>query len=77
MFENNERNTASGDWNDFSNYPIEAGVVSFSQRHGKTAQVARMDGSAARELYANMLAWASNTTTPNDLWYNPTSATGH
>jgi prepilin-type N-terminal cleavage/methylation domain-containing protein len=77
QWENDEKNTSTGAWNDFSNFPIESGNPSFSKRHGKSAQVGRMDGSAARETMVHMLAWANNTTTPNDLWYNPASTTGH
>jgi prepilin-type N-terminal cleavage/methylation domain-containing protein len=81
-WENDEQNTKTGVWNDFSNFPLETDtsgnkVLCVSQRHGKAAQVGRMDGSAARELMANMLAWANATVAPNDLWYNPNSANGH
>ena len=77
-WENDEKNTATGNWNDFSNYPIESGQPSFDQvRHGKSCQVGRMDGSAARVLKADMIGWANNNTTPNDLWYNPNTANGH
>jgi len=77
MWENNEILGPGFSWNDFANYPIESGAPSFSQRHGKSSQVGRMDGSAGREQYANMLMWANDTTTPNDLWYKPGSANGH
>jgi len=84
QWENDEKNTAPGNWGDFANAPAEAiasgsSVVkpSFSQRHGKSAQIGRMDGSAGRELYANMSAWAMDTTAKNDLWYSPASANGH
>jgi len=84
QWENDEKNTAPGAWGDFANAPAEAiasgsSIVkpSFSQRHGQAAQVSRMDGSASRELYAKMAAWAANTTTPNDLWCSPASANGH
>ena len=85
LWENDETlNPSGGNWADFANNPMEA-IASgssvtrpdFSQRHGKAAQIARMDGSAARELYANMLTWANDTTAPNDLWYKPGSANGH
>jgi hypothetical protein len=82
QWENDEKNIANVAWNDFSNFPLENNlsgvkVLTFSLRHGKTAQVGRMDGSAARELMANITAWAFNTTTPNDLWYSPNSVNGH
>ena len=34
-------------WNDLSNYPSENNFLTFSQRHGKTAQVGRLDGPPA------------------------------
>jgi len=77
QWENDEKNTSSGNWNDFSNYPIEGGATTFSKRHGKTAQVGRMDGSAARIPYTEMVGMALNTTTRNDLWYSPLTANGH
>jgi prepilin-type N-terminal cleavage/methylation domain-containing protein len=85
QWENNEKNTAGGAWNDFSNYPLEGGAdlyhgtMSFSQRHGNAAQVGRMDGSAARELYANIYNWAyaPKGSGPNDVWYNPNNPDGH
>jgi prepilin-type N-terminal cleavage/methylation domain-containing protein len=76
QWENNEQNTDSGFWGDFSNRPNEGGI-GFSARHGKTAQVGRIDGSAMRELYQKMHAWAISTGKPNDLWCNPGSADGH
>jgi prepilin-type N-terminal cleavage/methylation domain-containing protein len=55
QWENDEKNIAPGAWGDFSNDPAEAiasgsSVVApcFSQRHGKAAQIGRMDGSAGR-----------------------------
>jgi len=88
QWENNEKNMTGGSWNDFSNYPLQdqsggagSGVVpqdiTFSQRHGKAAQVGRMDGSAARITYAEMTAMAFNTTIKNDIWYNPLTPNGH
>jgi prepilin-type N-terminal cleavage/methylation domain-containing protein len=84
QWENDEKNTAPGNWGDFANAPAEAiasgsSVLkpSFSQRHGKAAQVGRMDGSAGREGYLKMTAWAMDTTTKNDLWYSPMTANGH
>ena len=83
QWENDEKNTAPGNWGDFANQPAEAiasgsSVLqpSFSKRHGKSAQVGRMDGSAGRETYATMVAWAMdpnaiNGTTRNDLWCWP------
>jgi prepilin-type N-terminal cleavage/methylation domain-containing protein len=75
-WENDENNTASVAWNDFSNYPLENGATTYSKRHGKAAQVGRMDGSAARIPATQMDAFA-NGTTKNDLWYNPNTTTGH
>jgi prepilin-type N-terminal cleavage/methylation domain-containing protein len=77
QWENDEKNTADVAWNDFANFPIEKTKLTFSNRHGKAAQVGHMDGSAARELMVNITTWANNTTTPNDLWYNPNTTTGH
>lgn len=84
-WENDEKNTSGGAWNDFSNYPLEggsddySGAPTFSQRHGKSSQIGRMDGSAARELYANMLSWANSVkgSGPNELYYNPNNPDGH
>jgi prepilin-type N-terminal cleavage/methylation domain-containing protein len=74
QWENNEKNVppvyGGGAWNDFSNFPIESGTITFSQRHGKAAQVGRLDGSAARITYAEMVGMA-NASGPNDLWYSP------
>jgi prepilin-type N-terminal cleavage/methylation domain-containing protein len=77
-------NNNNGAWNDFTNYPLENNaqgqqVPSFSTRHGTTAQVGRMDGSAQRELWTNIKYWANNTLQANDLWYNPATigTTGH
>ena len=79
QWENDEKNTAGGAWNDFSNFPLEAGNPTFSHRHGKAAQVGRIDGSAGRIPYLQMLSWANATTVANDLWCNPATAstTGH
>jgi prepilin-type N-terminal cleavage/methylation domain-containing protein len=81
QWENDEKNTASGNWNDFSNFPLEGGSsvanITFSRRHGKAAQVGRMDGSAARITYAEMVANAVSTSYRNDLWCNPNSINGH
>jgi len=80
-WENDEMNTASGSWNDFSNFPLEGGTTvantTYSKRHGKAAQVGRMDGSAGRVPLTEMNAMALNTTTKNDLWYNPNTPNGH
>jgi len=83
QWENDENNIANGNdgaWNDFSNYPLENGTTAasttFSKRHGKAAQVGRMDGSAGRTTYKEMVAWALDTG-KNDLWYNPGKDTGH
>ncbi len=82
QWENDENNTASGAWNDFSNFPMEGTPPNppsptFSTRHGKDAQVGRMDGSAARIRYADMVAMARDNSSKNDLWYNPGSQNGH
>ena len=77
QWENDEHNTDYRAWNDFSNFPLENGNPTFSARHGKAAQVGRMDGSAARITMAEMLAQAKNTTYKNDLWYSPVNANGH
>src|SRR5262249_430017 len=80
QWENDEKNTASGAWNDFSNFPLEGTpkLPSFSKRHGNAAQVGHADGSAGRELMLNMVAWANAPALiPNDLWCNPNSTTGH
>jgi len=76
-------NADNSNWGDFSNGPMDYDpitknlVYSFSDRHGKAAQVGRIDGSAARETWANMKAWADDNTTKNDLWCSPASANGH
>jgi len=85
LWENNEKladPTHTGGWNDVANYPLENNpsgvkVPSFSSRHGKAAQIGRMDGGAARIPAADMTLWANDTTAPNDLWYSPASANGH
>ncbi|HMP84260.1 MAG TPA: prepilin-type N-terminal cleavage/methylation domain-containing protein [Verrucomicrobiota bacterium] len=84
QWENDEKNiyVNSTTWNDFSNYPLEWDkshqvVPSFSQRHGKAAQIGRIDGSAGREISVKMVAWAYETGTPNDLWCSPVSTDGH
>ena len=71
-------NAENGSWNDFSNFPLEPSYgFSLSDRHGKAGQVGRMDGSAGREVYASMKAWANDTTTRNDLWCSPLTVNGH
>jgi prepilin-type N-terminal cleavage/methylation domain-containing protein len=78
QWENDEKNLNTGFWGDFANKPLEEGTTaSLSRRHGKSCQVGRMDGSAARELWANINMWANVYNTPNDLWYSPASTTGH
>ena len=82
QWENDAKNTGGGAWNDFSNYPLENnGLIdapSFdTTRHGKACQVGRIDGSAGRVSKAELVGWAYNTTTPNDLWCNPKTANGH
>jgi hypothetical protein len=86
QWENNEDTSRGGNWNDFSSYPLEAqggggagstvNDITFSQRHGKAAQVGRMDGSAARIPFTEMVGLALNRTSKNDLWYNPLKANG-
>jgi len=77
-WENNETQVAEGQWGDWSNKPLEGNnVLNLSLRHGTAAQVGRMDGSAAREIFAKINAWAYSPTPPNDLWYAPGSPTGH
>jgi hypothetical protein len=77
QWENDEKNTSYGAWNDVANFPIENGAHAFSTRHGKSSQVGRIDGSAARIPLAEMVSMANNTTAPNDLWYSPKTANGH
>jgi len=77
QWENNEANTDAGSWNGFANAPLEGGITAVSQRHGKTAQVGRIDGSAGRISMIDITAWSLNNTTPNDMWCNPSSANGH
>jgi prepilin-type N-terminal cleavage/methylation domain-containing protein len=77
QWENDETQVAAGFWGDFANKPSENGTApSMSRRHGKAAQFGRMDGSAAREPWVNVAAWALENK-PNDLWCNPVSTTGH
>jgi prepilin-type N-terminal cleavage/methylation domain-containing protein len=77
QWENDEKNTATGAWNDFSNFPLENGSPTFSGRHGKAAQIGRLDGSAARIPMNEMVAMARATGYKNDLWYSPVSQDGH
>jgi len=78
QWENDEKQVALGFWGDFANKPSENGQTpSLSQRHGKAAQIARMDGSAGRETWVNIVAWAVSNNKPNDMWCNPASSTGH
>ena len=82
MWENDERKTQYGQWNDFSNYPDEG----ISRRHGDGAMVATLDGSALRmdmRDFYNLAGNAANPTAgynaadygtaqpapPNDLWW--------
>ncbi|MBC8097132.1 MAG: prepilin-type N-terminal cleavage/methylation domain-containing protein, partial [Akkermansiaceae bacterium] len=44
QWENDEKKTAYGQWNDFSNFPDEG----ISKRHGKGATVGYLDGSSKR-----------------------------
>lgn len=73
QWEDDESNP--GNFGDYANKPYDY-TICFSQRHGKAAQIGRMDGSAARELWANIYAW-SMSNKPNDLWFSPASTTGH
>jgi hypothetical protein len=80
QWENDEKNTAGGQWNDFSNYPDEG----LSTRHGKGATVGVLDGSSRRmpviDFYRlagtyltgitpNPPASGRPSTAPNDLWW--------
>ena len=81
-WENDEKNTSTVAWNDVSNFPMENNmqnvkVISFSSRHGKAAQIGRIDGGAARVPMNDMNTMAKDNTAPNDLGYSPKSATGH
>jgi prepilin-type N-terminal cleavage/methylation domain-containing protein len=78
QWENDESDGNIGFWGDFCNKPSETKPApSMSQRHGKAAQVGRMDGSANRELWSNIYAWCNHSPLkPNDLWCNPWSTTG-
>ena len=83
QWENDENNLGQngGSWNDFSNYPLEGGNAAanttFSKRHGLSSQVGRMDGSAGRITYKEMVSQALGTGSKNDLWYNPATTDGH
>jgi prepilin-type N-terminal cleavage/methylation domain-containing protein len=79
QWENDENNTSTGSWSDFSNYPDEA----ISQRHGKGAVVGLFGGGAQLMQYAFFKALAGTSHPnppaglgPNDLWCNPSSADG-
>ena len=89
MWENDETLTASGQWNDFSNYPDEG----ISGRHGKTGTVGCFDGSSSRMNLRNFYLQAAGSTThrvctagtgylyvtnglPNQLWCRPGSGNG-
>src|SRR6185437_8549229 len=61
-WENDEKNTVTGAWNDLSNFPLESGNPTFSKRHGNAAQVGRMDGGAERIPMAAMISMARATT---------------
>jgi prepilin-type N-terminal cleavage/methylation domain-containing protein len=76
QWENDENNTDEKAWNDFADFPLEGGNPTFSSRHGKTAQVGRMDGSADRIPMAEVIAQA-NSSYKNDLWCSPASDIGH
>ena len=75
-------NAVNSNWGDFSNGPKDYDqnnnyTYSFSDRHGKAAQVGRFDGSANREVWIKMKTWADDTTTKNELWCSPASNNGH
>jgi prepilin-type N-terminal cleavage/methylation domain-containing protein len=81
-WENDEKNISYGAWNDVANYPEEGGADAFSKRHGKSSQVGRMDGGAARIPLIDMEGMALGSTifpanTKNDLWCSPFSVSGH
>ena len=78
QWEGDEQTTTVGFWGDYANSPTEGTVsgVGFSSRHGKTAQIGVIDGSARRESYQKMKAWAL-ASTKNDMWCNPLTANGH
>jgi len=85
VWENDETKTASGQWNDFSNYPDEG----ISKRHGQGATIATLDGAATRmdmrDFYTlagtmplgNSVSGAGTSKpdayppAPNDLWWWP------
>lgn len=75
QWENDEKNPDKTAWDNLANRPMENGRVTYSQRHGKAAQIGRMDGSAARIPKAEMdgMAFGSGK---NDLWYSPDSPQG-
>jgi prepilin-type N-terminal cleavage/methylation domain-containing protein len=77
QWENDEKNSDYRAWNDLSKYPMENGNPTFSARHGKAAQVGRLDGSAARITLKEMISMASANNYKNDLWYSPFNANGH
>ena len=77
QWENDEKNTDYRAWNDLSNLPLENGSPTFSARHGRAAQVGRLDGSAARITMKEMIAMASAKNYKNDLWYSPVDPSGH
>jgi prepilin-type N-terminal cleavage/methylation domain-containing protein len=82
MWENDEKNTKAGQWNDFSNYPDEG----ISRRHGDGAMVANLGGGALRMDMRDFYHLAGNAANPlggyntadygtavpappNDLWW--------
>jgi prepilin-type N-terminal cleavage/methylation domain-containing protein len=77
QWENDENNTNYHAWNELSNYPLEDNNPTISTRHGKAAQVGRLDGSAARVPMREMIAQSQNQATKNDLWYSPVNQNGH
>jgi prepilin-type N-terminal cleavage/methylation domain-containing protein len=72
-WENDDSNPNNfGDW---SQRPVDY-TISFSRRHGNAALVGRMDGSAGRDIFADIVAMATSSQA-NDLWCNPGTSKGH
>lgn len=72
QWENDEKTLAGGQWNDFSNEPNQP----ISQRHGATAQIGRMDGSAGRVPMAQINTLIASPGA-NEMWCNPATLDGH
>jgi prepilin-type N-terminal cleavage/methylation domain-containing protein len=73
QWENDEKQVSAGFWGDWANKPAEVGDnPSMSKRHGKAAQVGRLDGGAARESWVNIKVMAAGGgIKKTDLWYAP------